>query len=135
MAGADGLRVGVLAGCEHPFVSFGDRPSAPGDRPRPPRSGRPRSVGGGRGAGAAAGVLRRLGEPRPARVQVDRAGRPLAVDGERVEAVVETWLLDDRWWADDPLLRRMWEVVTVRGRAVVVFCDLTRWPRQWWRLR
>ncbi len=57
------------------------------------------------------------------------------VDGEPVEAVVATWLLDDRWWTDEPLLRRMWEVVTVRGRAVVVFCDLTSWPRQWWRLR
>jgi hypothetical protein len=55
------------------------------------------------------------------------------VDGERVEGIVETWLLEDRWWTDTPLRRRMWEVVTVRGRAIVVHRDLV--DGHWWRSR
>lgn len=80
-----------------------------------------------------AGAVRRLGEPRPAEVRAAPDGRPLWVDGERVEAIVETWLLEDRWWTEQPLRRRMWEVVTVRGRAIVVHRDLV--DGDWWRSR
>jgi hypothetical protein len=80
-----------------------------------------------------AGAVRRLGEPRPAEVRAGPDGRPLWVDGERVEGIVETWLLEDRWWTDAPLRRRMWEVVTVRGRAIVVHRDLV--DGRWWRSR
>lgn len=90
------------------------------------------SVSGG-GRGHVAGTVRRLGEPRPAQVRAGARGRPLVVDGERVEAVVETWLLEDRWWTDTPLRRRMWEVVTVDGRALVVYRDLV--GSRWWRSR
>jgi CO dehydrogenase/acetyl-CoA synthase delta subunit len=84
--------------------------------------------------GRTPGSIRRLGEPRPAVVRAAEAdGRPLSVDGEAVEAVVETWLLEDRWWTERPLRRRMWEVVTARGRAVVVHRDLV--DGSWWRSR
>jgi CO dehydrogenase/acetyl-CoA synthase delta subunit len=43
-----------------------------------------------------------------------------------VEAVRESWLVEDRWWTDEPVRRRYWEVVTDDGRAVVVFRDLER---------
>ena len=36
----------------------------------------------------------------------------------------ESWLVEDRWWTDDPLRRRYWEVVTADGRDLVVFRDL-----------
>ena len=36
----------------------------------------------------------------------------------------ESWLVEDRWWTDRPLRRRYWEVVTPRGRDLVVFRDL-----------
>lgn len=81
----------------------------------------------------ATGTVRRLGEPRPAVVDAGPDGRPLTVDGEAVDGVVETWLLEDRWWTDRPMRRRMWEVVTARGRAVVVHRDLV--DGQWWRSR
>ncbi len=55
---------------------------------------------------------RRLGLPLPAVVRADERGRPLAVDGREVEAVRESWLVEDRWWTDEPLRRRYWEVVT-----------------------
>jgi hypothetical protein len=46
------------------------------------------------------------------------------VDGERVEAIRESWLVEDRWWTERPLRRRYWELVSVRGRNLVVFHDL-----------
>jgi hypothetical protein len=68
---------------------------------------------------------RRLGAPRPARVHAGDGGRPLAVDGRAVDAVRESWLVEDRWWTDRPLRRRYWEVVTLDGRDLVVFRELT----------
>lgn len=67
---------------------------------------------------------RRLGEPRRTRVTADARGRPLAVEGRPVEAVRESWLVEDRWWTDRPLRRRYWEVVTTDGRDLVVFREL-----------
>ena len=67
---------------------------------------------------------RRLNEPRRARVRADARGKPLGVDGRGVEAVRESWLVEDRWWTDRPLRRRYWEVVTDDGRDLVVFRDL-----------
>jgi CO dehydrogenase/acetyl-CoA synthase delta subunit len=48
----------------------------------------------------------------------------MEVDGRSVEAVRESWLVEDRWWTDRPLRRRYWEVVTAGGRDVVVFREL-----------
>ncbi len=75
---------------------------------------------------------RRIGEPRPVLVRADDAGRPLEVDGRAGDAVRESWLIEDRWWTDEPLRRRYWEVVTTCGRNVVVFRELEqqRWFRQ-----
>jgi hypothetical protein len=67
-----------------------------------------------------------IGAPRPARVRFgEREGRPLMVDGEAVESLRESWLVEDRWWSAQPLRRRYWELVGTRGRNVVVFHDLT----------
>jgi CO dehydrogenase/acetyl-CoA synthase delta subunit len=67
---------------------------------------------------------RQLARPRRARVRAGAGGRPLAVGDRRVDAVRESWLVEDRWWTDRPLHRRYWEVVTACGRDVVVFHDL-----------
>ena len=69
---------------------------------------------------------RRLAQPRTAAVAATVAGRPLAVDGDRVESVRETWLVEDLWWTRAPLRRRYWEVVTSRGHDMVVFHELER---------
>ena len=67
---------------------------------------------------------RRLNAPRVARVRASARGRPETIDGRRVEAVRESWLIEDRWWTDEPLRRRYWEVVTADGRSLVVYRDL-----------
>jgi hypothetical protein len=70
------------------------------------------------------GSVRRLARPRAVKVLVGACGRPEAIDGRPVEAVRESWLVEDRWWTDFPLRRRYWEVVTADGRDVVVYRDL-----------
>ena len=68
-------------------------------------------------------MARLLNSPRLARVRWS-AGRPAAVDGEAIESLRESWLVEDRWWAAEPLRRRYWELVGERGRNIVVFHDL-----------
>jgi hypothetical protein len=70
------------------------------------------------------GSIRRLATPRAVTARVEAGGRPAAVDGRAVEAVRESWLVEDRWWTDAPLRRRYWEVVTADGRDLVVYRDL-----------
>jgi hypothetical protein len=67
---------------------------------------------------------RTLGRPRPARVATGPDGLPAAVGRFAVEAVLEDWLVEDRWWTGRPLRRRYLELVLESGRCVVVFRDL-----------
>lgn len=94
-----------------------------------PRAPVPSRVGGRDEPSAyspAAGMSRQraLNLPRAARVSSSLGGPPLEVNGERMDAVRESWLVEDRWWTDRPLRRRYWELVSVRGRNLVVFHDL-----------
>ena len=76
---------------------------------------------------------RRLATPVRVAVRADERGRPLAVADRAVEAVRESWLVEDRWWTARPLRRRYWEVVTTDGSDEVVFRDLS--SGRWWRQR
>jgi len=67
---------------------------------------------------------RRLAKPKAVRVKADGTGRPQMIEKREVDAVRESWLVEDRWWTDAPLRRRYWEVVTGDGRDLVVFRDL-----------
>ena len=67
---------------------------------------------------------RRLNLPRPTAVTAGSDGRPVVIDGREVEAVRESWLVEDRWWTEMPLRRRYWEVLVAGGRNTVVFRDL-----------
>jgi len=71
------------------------------------------------------GRTHRLAQPHRARVEADPLdGRPLRVGQRTVDAVRESWLVEDRWWNGSPIRRRYWEVVTTCGRNLVVFHDL-----------
>ena len=74
-------------------------------------------------------ALRRLGEPRATEVVAGTGGRPERVDGREVDAVRESWLVEDRWWTARPVRRRYGEVVTTCGRNVELFHELEggRW--------
>jgi hypothetical protein len=74
-----------------------------------------------------------LSEPRRVAVRAATDGRPELVDGRQVDTIRESWLIEDRWWTEEPLRRRYWEVVTLSGRNEVVFHDLI--GGRWWRQR
>ncbi|MEH3052793.1 MAG: hypothetical protein PGN13_02140 [Patulibacter minatonensis] len=75
---------------------------------------------------------RRLGIPVEVRVQAEAGGYPRRVEGAVIEAVRESWLVEDRWWSPSPIRRRYWEVVTRTGQNLVLFRDLRTgaWYRQ-----
>ncbi len=102
-----------------------DDPPPPDDRPhRPaPANDDPLAMTG----------PHRLSIPRRIAVKAGREGAPHQVGGREVEAVRESWLVEDRWWTDRPLRRRYWEIVTSCGRDEVVFHDLE--SGRWWRQR
>lgn len=68
---------------------------------------------------------RRLNEPRSARVAAE-GGVPTAVRGVAVAAVREEWHVVDRWWTEEPVRRRYFEVLLATGRNLVVYCDEER---------
>jgi hypothetical protein len=65
----------------------------------------------------------RLNAPRPALVEARFDGTPQRVDREGVQVVREEWRVVDRWWTEEPVDRRYFDVVLESGRLVVVFHD------------
>ena len=70
-------------------------------------------------------AAQRLNEPRPARVEAVE-GVPAAVGGVGVASVREEWRVVDRWWTDEPVRRRYFDLVLETGENVAVFYDEER---------
>jgi hypothetical protein len=68
----------------------------------------------------------RLNEPRPAVVEARVDGTPVLVNRLSVELVREEWRVVDRWWTEEPVSRRYFEVVLQSGENAVVFRDEER---------
>ena len=68
----------------------------------------------------------RLNAPRAALVEARLDGSPLIVNREAVSVVREEWRVVDRWWTDEPVDRRYFEVVLESGRNVCVYRDRER---------
>jgi hypothetical protein len=68
----------------------------------------------------------RLNEPRPALVEARVDGTPVRVNRLSVELVREEWRVVDRWWTEEPVSRRYFEVVLQSGENAVVFRDEER---------
>jgi hypothetical protein len=65
----------------------------------------------------------RLNEPRAAVVEGRVDGTPVRVNRLVVEVVREEWRVVDRWWTEEPVSRRYFEVVLQSGENAVVFRD------------
>ena len=78
------------------------------------------------GAARAARTARRLSEPRSALVEMSFDGTPCQVNRQPVALVREEWRVVDRWWTEEPVSRRYFEVVLESGGNAVVFRDEER---------
>jgi hypothetical protein len=67
-----------------------------------------------------------VNEPRPALVEAGVDGSPRRVNRQGVEVVREEWRVVDRWWTEEPVSRRYFEVVLESGENTVVFRDEER---------
>jgi hypothetical protein len=76
-----------------------------------------------RAAGAEGRVVARFNAPRAARVEAHADGAPLEVNHRAVVLVREEWRVVDRWWTDEPVVRRYFELVLESGENTVVFHD------------
>jgi hypothetical protein len=68
----------------------------------------------------------RLNAPRPALVEANASGVPRLVNRQSVALVREEWRVVDRWWTDEPVSRRYFEVVLETGENSVVYRDEER---------
>ena len=76
-----------------------------------------------------AGVVRtarRVNEPRRALVEASFDGTPWQVNRQAVSLVREEWRVVDRWWTEEPVNRRYFEVVLESGQNTVVYRDEER---------
>ena len=68
-------------------------------------------------------TARRLNAPRPALVEAHGDGVPWRVNRRGVALVREEWRIVDRWWTEDPVDRRYFDVVLETGENSVVYRD------------
>ena len=69
------------------------------------------------------GAVRRLNAPAPALVETHLDGTPRTVNRQQVALVREEWRVVDRWWIEQPIDRRYFDVVLASGENAVVFLD------------
>jgi hypothetical protein len=75
----------------------------------------------------------RLNAPRAALVEARLDGTPAVVNREAVALVREEWRVVDRWWTEEPVNRRYFEVVLESGRNIAVYYDAG--DRRWYTQR
>ena len=68
-------------------------------------------------------VAGRLNAPLPALVESEFDGTPRVVNRQPVTLVREEWRVVDRWWTDDPVDRRYFDLVLESGEHACVFRD------------
>ena len=73
-----------------------------------------------------ASPVRRINEPQAALVEAHVDGSPRRVNRAEVALVREEWRVVDRWWTEEPVDRRYFDVVLETGRNAVVFRDEER---------
>ena len=75
------------------------------------------------GGARVASTAGRLNAPRPALVEAAVDGTPKRVNRQRVALVREEWRVVDRWWTEDPVDRRYFDLVLESGQLAVVYRD------------
>ena len=65
----------------------------------------------------------RVNAPRPALVEARFDGTPARVNRQAVALVREEWRVVDRWWTDEPVDRRYFDLVLEGGENTCVYRD------------
>ena len=78
------------------------------------------------GTACTARASRYLNSPRPALVEESFDGAPVQVNRQSVALVREEWRVVDRWWTEEPISRRYFEVVLESGENTIVYRDEER---------
>jgi hypothetical protein len=78
------------------------------------------------GSPRTARAARRLNAPRPALVESHADGTPRRVNRQGVAVLREEWRVVDRWWTEEPVARRYFDLVLESGENTVVFRDEDR---------
>ena len=102
------------SGVPRPEAGFAGREASNGSRWQAQKEG---------ARGGTMGSPTRLNAPRPALVETAASGEPHLVNRELVTVVREEWRVVDRWWTEEPVDRRYFEVVLESGRNVCVYRD------------
>ena len=68
-------------------------------------------------------AARRLNAPRAALVESHADGSPRRVNRQGVAVLRDEWRVVDRWWTEEPVVRRYFELVLESGENTVVFHD------------
>ena len=71
----------------------------------------------------AARAARRLNAPRTVLVEAHADNTPRRVNRQAVALIREEWRVVDRWWTEEPVHRRYFDVVLETGENAVVFHD------------
>ena len=71
----------------------------------------------------ASSAARRLNAPQRALVETHFDGSPRTVNRQQVALVREEWRVVDRWWTEQPIDRRYFDVVLASGENAVVYLD------------
>jgi hypothetical protein len=65
----------------------------------------------------------RLNQPRAALVEAHADGTPRRVNRQGVVLIREEWRIVDRWWTEEPVDRRYFDLVLETGENAVVYRD------------
>jgi hypothetical protein len=81
---------------------------------------------------SASAITRRLNAPQQALVETHVDGTPRSVNRQQVALVREEWRVVDRWWTEEPVDRRYFDVVLASGENAVLFfdCEAQCWCSQ-----
>ena len=68
-------------------------------------------------------TARRLNAPRAVLVEAAFDGTPTRVNRQPVAVVREEWRVVDRWWTEQPIDRRYFDVVLESGENACIYRD------------
>ena len=67
--------------------------------------------------------LRAVNAPKPVSLELDAAGVLSVANVGTIEAILESWRIDDEWWRQT-ISRSYLELLLAGGKRIVVFQDL-----------